>query len=53
MILKIKRITMCDIIQLNRRDFPKLLMNIKQKFFKDILYEIFVVMIQNDVLLII
>ena len=44
-ILRDKRITICEIIKSNRRNLPKLLIKIKQEFIKNISYDVLIIII--------
>ena len=45
MILKVKEIAVCKIIKLNRKNLSNLLIKMKQQFFKNISYEVFITII--------
>lgn len=50
--LRDRRIAVCGTMKPSRRDLPKLLVETKQKFAKDILYGVLAAMVQNGVLLV-
>lgn len=50
--LKAKRIAVCGTMKPGRRDLPKLLVDMKQEFSKDIPYGVLAAMVQDDVLLV-
>ena len=50
--LKDRRIAVCGTLKQNRGDLPKLLVDIKKDFSKDIPYGVLAAMVQNDILLI-
>ena len=50
--LKTSRIVICEIMKLNRVDFSKLLVEMKQVFVKDIPYRVLAAVVQDNVLII-
>ena len=50
--LKARGIAVCEIIKYNRSDLPKLLMNIKKEFAKNILYKVLAAVAQDNILII-
>lgn len=50
--LRDQGITVCGTMKSNRRDLPELLVKMKQKYTKDISYEVLAAMVQNDILLV-
>lgn len=50
--LKVRGIAVCGTMKLNRRDLPKLLVDMKQEFARDIPCGVLTAVVQDDVLLV-